>query len=156
MKIARHTDNRESRWSISDPTIEDPTLIVCPKCACKAFILPSINNRLRATCSNCGFSADQPNENHDFYWHDENPTDGYFGYKLWLQTNCSGHSLWAFNLRHLKILESFVGARLRQRVKDEKLGWQNSSLTSRLPDWIKSKKNRKLVTKSLQTLKKKV
>jgi len=155
MNGERHVDKRETRWSISEPTTEDPTLIVCPKCACKGLVIPSKNERLKTVCSSCGFSTEQSEENHGFYWHDENPTDGYFGYNLWLQTNCAGHLLWAFNLRHLDILESFVSAKLRQRVKDEKWGWQNSSLTSRLPNWIKDKKNRDAVIKSLRILREK-
>jgi hypothetical protein len=155
MNNKRHRDQRESRWDISKPTIEDPTLVVCPKCNDKAVITPTSNERLKASCTNCGFSANQPEDNHGFYWHDENPTDGYFGYPLWLQTQCVGQSLWVFNLRHLELLESYVGVKLRQRSKDKKWGWQNSSLTSRLPKWMKEAKNREEVLKSLNFLRKK-
>jgi len=85
----------------------------------------------------------------------ENPTDGYFGFDLWLKTSCVGHSLWAFNIKHLEFLESYVSAKLREREEGEKFGWHNSSLASRLPKWIKSSKNREALLKALNELKSK-
>jgi len=155
MNKHRHIDNRESRWGISQPTTEDPTLIVCPKCNSKAVVLPAADGVVKASCITCGFTNSKTDDNRAFYWHDENPTDGYFGYDLWLQIICLGNSLWAFNNRHLDILESYISADLRQRENDEKWGWQNSSLTSRLPKWIKSSKNRGELLKSLSKLREK-
>jgi len=155
MSDKRHIDKCESRWSISCPTVDDPTLIVCPKCSSKGVVIPSPEGHLKAVCAKCGFSAVQPEGAHGFYWQDDNPTDGYFGYNLWLQTNCAGNSLWAFNIRHLELLESYVGAKLRQRTSDEKWGWQNSSLTSRLPKWMKNGKSRDSILNSLAVLRKK-
>ncbi len=152
----RYIDNRESRWSISMPTLEDPTLIVCPKCSGKGAVVPFSGEKLRASCANCGFSKNQRENSHGFYWYDENPTDGYFGYNLWLQIDCGGNSLWAFNNRHLNFLVSYVNTKLRQRSNDIEWGWQNSSLISRLPKWIKSAKNRELIIKSLQALRARV
>ena len=47
----------------------------------------------------CGYNIEKSSKGGSFYWYDENPTDGYFGFDLWLKTYCAGHSLWAFNLR---------------------------------------------------------
>ena len=60
--------------------------------------------------------------------------------------------LWAFNRRHLELLESYVEAKLRERHEDEDQGWANTSLVSRLPAWMKSAKNREEVLKGLARL----
>jgi hypothetical protein len=78
--------------------------------------------------------------------------DDYFGLPLWLQIPCCGEVLWAYNERHLSLLEGFVAARLRERSRDERYGWSNRSLPSRLPPWIKSGKNREHVLKGLSRL----
>jgi len=159
MGKSRFVDQREHRFVISEPTHADPTLIVCPKCSGIARIYPVEKQpqyayAVRAVCSHCGFCKNKSAAVRCFYWHDENPTDGYFGYQLWLQIPCGKKSLWAFNLRHLKLLEDFVRAELRETPKDG-LGYSNSSLTSRLPKWIKSAKNREKVLSCLQKLRQK-
>jgi hypothetical protein len=148
----KFTDNRETRWSISSPTLDDPTLIVCPACGSQGKIFPVSAISLRAVCGSCAFSAEHPKSNAQFAWQDANPTDGYFGYALWLQTDCAGHSLWAFNHRHLDLLEDFVGAKLRQRSHDSNKGWRNSSLFSTLPKWVKLSRNRALLLRSIAKL----
>ena len=152
----RHLETNDSRWSISEPTHEDPTLIRCPKCSKLAKVFPSENDAVRAVCGHCNFQQSVSNSRRAFAWYDENPTDGYFGYDLFLQTACVGKSLWAFNLRHLRLLEEYVGAQLRERTSDPDYGWRNSSLTSRLPKWLKSAKNRDAVLKGIHKLNNKV
>ncbi len=41
--------------------------------------------------------------------------DNCFGLPLWLQTPCAGHTLWAFNARHLEYLKDFLQAEVRER-----------------------------------------
>lgn len=147
---------RESRWTISEPTAEDPTLVECPKCSAKAIIYLVTEEVVRVTCDSCAFTEERSTKHRACYWYDENPTDGYFGYNLWLQIECAGNSLWAFNTRHLNVLEKFVSANLRQRNMDKEWGWHNSSLVSRLPKWIKSSKNRESILKSLKKLREKL
>jgi hypothetical protein len=153
----RYIDQREHRYTISVPTVNDPTLIVCPKCTKKARVVlsdaqPDLGHTVKAVCANCGFANEKTITERAFYWHEEEPSDSYFDYRLWLNISCCGHSLWAFNLRHLNLLEEFVSAELRENPKDN-LGYANSSITSRLPKWIKSSKNRKQVLTCIQKLK---
>jgi len=155
-KTFTESESRESRWTISEPSVDDPTLVKCPKCAAKALIYPIAEEVVKAACNNCTYTAERSTRHKACYWYDENPTDGYFGLDLWLQVDCSGNSLWAFNKRHLNILEEFVNADLRQRNMDKQWGWYNSSLISRLPKWIKSSKNRELVSKGLKRLREKL
>ncbi|MBN1469614.1 MAG: hypothetical protein JW924_12885 [Fusobacteriaceae bacterium] len=71
---------------------------------------------------------------------------------LWLKTDCNRKELWAFNEEHLKYLKDYVLAKLREREKDEKTGWFNRSIDSRIPNWIKSSKNREKILKCIQRL----
>jgi len=134
------------------PRLDDPTLIVCPKCAKRASVVPVNEETVRANCFACGFSTEAPILPRGYAWGAETPTDGFFGCELWLRTNCEGHSLWAFNQRHLTFLEDFVAARLRERRRDPY--WRNASLGSRLPQWIKSSDNRESLLKAIEKLKK--
>jgi len=152
----RFKENREHRFTISEPTEEEPVLVVCPKCDSKSSVVPHGEGAVRCTCFSCGYTSTQSSNGRSFCWYDENPTDGYFGFNLWLQTDCIGNSLWAFNQKHLQFLESYVGANLRERTKDDKWGWSNSSLASRLPKWLKSAKNRDLILKAIHELKSKI
>ncbi|WP_435204554.1 hypothetical protein [Micromonospora sp. bgisy143] len=63
--------------------------------------------------------------------------DNCFGLPLWLQTPCVGHTLWAFNPRHLAYLKEFLRAGLRERHSTA-----NASVVSRLPGWLKQAKHR--------------
>ena len=61
-----------------------------------------------------------------------------------LQINCCGENLWAYNLEHLDFIEKYVQAKIREREPNV-----NKSLASRLPNWIKSKKNRNEILKCI-------
>lgn len=76
--------------------------------------------------------------------------DWYFGFKLWLETECCGDLLWAYNLEHLRLMEEYVAAKLRERTKKGR-----NSFFSRLPQWIKSAKNRDEVLKAIRRLREK-
>ena len=153
MNDNRFQEGGEHRFTLSKPTLDDPVIIVCPQCAGKATVVPDGEKQVKATCFACGFNATKPSRERSFHWYDENPTDSYFGYDLWLRTDCIGHSLWAFNLKHLNFLESYVSAALRVRTKISDWGWQYSSLASRLPKWIKAGKNRDALLKAINELK---
>lgn len=74
--------------------------------------------------------------------------DWYFRLPLWLQISCCGEVLWAYNQRHLELLEGYVGAKLRERTKEGR-----GSFLSKLPKWIKSAKNRDEILKAIAKLK---
>ncbi|WP_415894562.1 hypothetical protein ACMXYQ_08950 [Neptuniibacter sp. PT34_22] len=156
MTESRFKENREHRYTISLPSESEPVLVVCPKCSSKASIVPYQEESVRFSCFECGYTSTKSTNIRSFQWYDEDPTDGYFGFNLWLRIDCVGESLWAFNQGHLNFLESYVGANLRERSKDEELGWRNSSLASRLPKWMKSAKNRDAILKAIGELKQKV
>jgi hypothetical protein len=77
--------------------------------------------------------------------------DWYFGLPLWLKIECcGGKTLWAYSARHLNFIENYVGARLRARRPGV-----NKSMASRLPQWIKSAKNRNEILQAIKRLKEK-
>ena len=152
----RFFDGREHRFTISVPTDDDPTLVVCPKCKkmAKVFLTqkqPELGDSVKVICSSCGYTKEKEATERSCDWYGEDPTDSYFGYSLWLKIACCGHSLWAFNIRHLDLLQNYVIAELRERKQDE-YGYSNSSIASRLPSWIKSAKNRKELTQAISKL----
>lgn len=156
MKPKRYIDNREHIFSTISPKSDDPVLVVCPKCQSKALVFPDTNDQVKCVCTKCAFNQRKSSNTPLFEWYKENPTDGYFGFDLWLQINCCGNSLWAFNQRHLTLLDSYIKASLRER-KPRENGWcRNSSIASRLPKWIKSHKNRQKLSQAIHKLKKKL
>ena len=74
----------------------------------------------------------------------EKPTDPFFGFDLWLQTNVKSNILWLYNLEHVNYLREYVEAKLRE---DD--GRHKYSMITNLPQWIKSAKNRGLIIKKL-------
>ena len=105
-------------------TFGDTFLVRCPRCDRQAEVisLPS-QPELKAggqglfaprgcVCAHCGYVKE---------WYGKRlavgseAADWYFGYPLWLQTPCCGQKLWAYNEPHLRFLEEFVAADLRER-----------------------------------------
>ena len=141
----RFADKREDRYRIFELRVDDPDLIVCPKCEKMAKILPdaaSFENeeRYKIICSNCNTVKVLEEKNHP-----------HSSYAPWMHISCCGEQLSACNRRELGLLEGFVGAELREHVQDE-YGYANTSYASRLPKWIKSKKNRKKIFECLAKL----
>ena len=156
MDKKRFVDRRESRFLFSEPADGDPVLIVCPRCSKMARVLPAGQQPVRgyavkAICTHCWFSNTKADTKRSFHWHNDDPGDSYFNYGLWLKIACCNHVLWAFNLRHLDLLEDFVAAELRENPKDG-MGYANSSIASRLPGWLKSAKNRKQIMACIHKL----
>jgi hypothetical protein len=73
--------------------------------------------------------------------------DPYFGLPLKFIGVVKGHTFWAYNREHLAFMKSYVFATLRYRNPN-----QNSSLISRLPEWLLSSKNRTAVLKAITKL----
>lgn len=93
------------------------------------------------------------NENkYDISWYryrNDKATDPYFGFDLWLQTSIKDNVLWVYNIDHLDYLKEYVEAKLRE---DD--GRHKYSMITNLPQWVKSSKNRDVIIKKLNTLKK--
>ncbi len=131
-------------------------LIVCPRCSKQAKVLPNgdaefdpfkdLFRSRKLVCTNCGFNE---------IWkkskiYTNGNVDWYFRLPLWLEISCCGERLWAYNLKHLEMLENYVAAKLRERTVKGR-----SSFLSKLPKWIKSAKNRDEILRGIAKLKEK-
>ena len=132
-------------------------LVVCPQCSGCARVVPLDRDRQnhldprRVTCQSCSYSKEWQGSSMGI----GSAHDGYFNLPLWLQIEVGDRLLWFHNLRHLQYIEAFVSATLRERRAENGTGWRNSSLINRLPDWIKSAKNRQHVLKAIDRIKQK-
>lgn len=131
----------------------DEFLVVCPQCERCARVLPrdpaaaGLFAPRRLVCRSCGHVKDWAG--HKVGGGDR---DWYFGLPLWLRAPCCGETLWAYNLRHLQLIEDYVSAQLRESAPGPYFGWNNSSVASRLPKWIKDGKNRADLLKAIARL----
>ncbi len=147
----RFLDTRETLYHFIDEY-----LVVCPQCDACAQVLPLDIDRQnmfgsrRLTCQLCSYSKDWQGQSIDI----GSARDSYFGLPLWLQTDVGNQVLWAYNFRHLQLIEAFVRSTLRERRTDI-YGCRNASVISRLPNWIKAAKNRRHILKAIDRLKQK-
>lgn len=136
-------------------------LVKCPQCdqcahligiknESKTKALPWSDNR-RLLCQHCGYIQDWVIERDGWTFTPASGPD-IAGLNLWLQTNCCGHVLLAFNADHITCLEEYIGAKIRNVQQDPQWGCCNGSLQSRLPQWMIEGKNRVEVLKALMQL----
>jgi hypothetical protein len=151
----------------------DEFLVECPKCRSLARVVirkedtrnvPLLYISRKLVCSKCGLSKLWDEREVRGYQIGKGLKSGfnrfvkiggnfdwYFQQPLWLQIECSGETLWAYNEKHLEFIENYVAAKLRERTPNI-----NRSLLSRLPQWIKSAKNRDEILRAIRKLKEKL
>ncbi|MFI6514558.1 hypothetical protein ACIBF1_03250 [Spirillospora sp. NPDC050679] len=133
----------------------DRVLVRCPRCDGCALVLAclgapesmrdadgTLRYRRRMRCPDCGLFKDAYPAGAPFGV----PIDPYFGSPLWLRARCCGHTLWAYDLDHLTMLQAYVSAGLRERGPDP------DSMLSRLPAWMKAGKHRDDVMRTIDRL----
>lgn len=118
-------------------------MIHCPVCN-KLAIIKEINKLHVLTCIHCSYQQKGENLIYQFF-----P-------RLWLKINCYGNELWALNREHLYYIKKYVSAKIRERRIDNPRDYKNKRLDSRLPNWIKSAKNRQQILKCIDKLEKKL
>ncbi|MFJ8658476.1 hypothetical protein [Streptomyces sp. NPDC093795] len=79
-------------------------------------------------------------------------TDPYFGLPLWLQAETRHGWLWAYNPERLDLIKRYVQAALRERAPSDAEAHKKMTLVARLPDWIKSAKNRAEVLQAIERI----
>lgn len=141
----------KTRFQTTDKSIarlelfeQQGVFIECRKCGKCATIhkIETLNTipatrTATASCQHCGSTWHLP------YVYNALP--------LWLATSYRTQTLWALNESHLKWLEEFIGA----EVREDKVGG-SSALHAILPRWMTASKNRKDVVKALARLRKKL
>jgi len=130
-------------------------LVHCPQCARCAEVQPMtvepvrFAREARIACSYCGYNKTIASRTIAV----GAAVDWYFQLPLWLQTPCCGEILWAYNPAHLDYLANYVQADLREDAPNgTPHGLRNSTLTSRLPRWLKSAKNRDDILRGIAKL----
>ncbi|WP_344899907.1 hypothetical protein [Actinomadura meridiana] len=147
----------------ADPTVSlydlstDPIHAVCPACQARAEVVPWLDGEppsrwvdmwpRRMVCRTCHYVRNWPDEDKNASSGWGGPVDPFFRQPLWLQADCCGHTLWAFNVRHLDILENYVSAQLRERGE-----YVGLTMLARLPAWLKSSKNRTEILRTINRL----
>lgn len=98
-----------------------------------------------ARCGQCGRSSDVDASATPL--RDAEPADPQFGLPLHLVEPTRAGLLWAYNAEHLQALHDYAAATLREHG-----GVRNSSMFSRLPQWMKLARNRVLLQRSVERL----
>lgn len=129
----------------------------CPHCSEEISVkIPRVNEKketISIKCSNCGKTENYKPRNIEQqlqYIENGKPSDYYFGLPLWLTSNFRGNDFWAFNNEHLLYLKEYIQAELR-----EKNGRTHWTMVEKLPEWMKSRKNREKLIKLITELEKK-
>jgi hypothetical protein len=148
---ARSAMTVKARFQTTDKSIaqlklfeRQGVLIECGKCSKCATIhrIETLNTipttrAATASCQHCGSIWHLP------YVYSDLP--------LWLATSYRNQTLWALNEFHLKWLEEFIGA----EVREDNVGG-SSALHAVLPRWMTASKNRKDVMRVLARLRQKL
>lgn len=116
-------------------------IVECPKCA-----KPIDYSGIKLVCINCGYNKEVRSKEAK-----HNLTPASLNVENFLSISCCGERLWAMNLEHLDFLECYVESELRERIPNI-----NKSLASRLPQWIKSRKNRNEILRGIKKLRNKL
>lgn len=120
-------------------------LVVCPVCEeCARVSRPGIQPA-KLTCLHCAHSTTDPDPNRWTIYTDGR--DPFFAHPLWLTATVRGHTLWAYNHKHLQFIKQLVQAKLREHAPN-----QNKTLSNRLPKWLLDKKNRNHILRAINKL----
>lgn len=115
----------------------DHRIVTCPNCG-KPIKMTSPT----LTCSHCSYQKlGASGDECQHLWR-------YPEIENYIQVRCCGEILWAVNIEHLNFLEDYVQARLRERQPNI-----NRSISSRLPQWIKNRKNREAILRCIRQIK---
>lgn len=115
-------------------TAKTEILISCPSCSDCAWIRSiAYLGSERKFVAKCFCSRCAKTWQFEPGGYGPNDSKPYLYMPLRLQTRCCGEVLWAFNKKHLDLLELYVSQTLRKRPLNFK-----GSLQSRLPRWILS------------------
>ncbi len=139
----------------------DDVLVECPRCrgcATHKPIVSDLDRRdwfapRRLVCPNCALTREWREKGIYRCWREMPARDDYFREILWIRGQFKSNEIWAYNWRHLDLIEQYVAALHRQHVRDAEFGWANRSFVNRLPKWITSSKNRDHVLDTITRIK---
>ena len=135
-------------------------LVECPRCGQCASHQPIHASKevfdmflpRRLTCGHCGLVRDWQNTTIQRMGNSIPARDDYFHEILWVRGMCHSKEIWAYNWRHLDLIEKYVSATHRVQLQDQDRGWANRTFLNRLPKWIASAKNRDEVLRTIERI----
>jgi hypothetical protein len=153
----RFADTGDTKYSL----MANEVLVECPRCGKCALHKPMTCDReqrdwfspRRLVCAYCALSREWKGKAIYRRWLESPARDDYFGEILWIRGSFGAHEVWAYNWRHLELIQQYVAAKLRAHMRNPKFGWANKSFVNRLPKWIASAKNRSDVLATIDRIK---
>lgn len=111
---------------------------VCGQHAQRSVEAGQYREKLTLRCEECGDEREYRANGTHLFQNKGLITDNVYGLPLWLQAEFQGEQFWAFNSEHLAYLRDYVSAKLRERgILPRNTIRKNSSLSSRLPGFLK-------------------
>lgn len=123
---------------------------------CRELLIININERkeippfINVVCRHCN-TLNKVKEHWESYilkYNENGIIDPAFGLPLWYQEEVKDEILWAFNKSHLLEIKNYVAAELRERITDR----FKMTMVEKLPNFIKSAKNRNDVLKTIEKM----
>jgi hypothetical protein len=109
--------------------------------------------KIRMKCDQCGDVCEYEAHLFRLPLHDGLMCDPVFGLPLWLQDTFRGELFWAYNYDHLTLLEDYIKAKHRERgIEPRNTIRKNSSMMSRLPEFMRKGGNRKALSSLIEAL----
>jgi Zn ribbon nucleic-acid-binding protein len=122
-------------------------LVKCPQCKAKAAAhADSLSQIAKLVCTECGYNKTATMQNGG--GRTNAAANTYFQAELWLQYPFGNDLFWAYNEQHLKYLEEYIAASLRQS-----LNRSGFTMTEKLPRFIQQGSNRRALLKIIERLK---
>lgn len=127
-------------------------LVACPCCGACAHVtrpvrvvnrrVPRRSLRRQVECRACGFFESWGGA----MLAPDGPVDWFFGLPLWLQAECCGHTLYAYNAAHLRFLEEAVASTFRYWTDRPRF------VEPRVPSWMLLDEHRADVLRTIERL----
>lgn len=147
----------DSPYSLTHSSFSNEIFIVCPDCKGKAIVKgPGLfqddtDISTYQVCEHCGRNKKYEKSLLKVKILNGG-VDPFFHQQLWYLSDCLKGIIWAYNLKHLELIEDFIRSTNRSR---NGLPNKNNSIASRLPKWMSAAKNRKEVLNCIKRLKEK-
>src|SRR5690554_5533409 len=158
-------------YTLRNENFIDTVDVSCPKCGTRALvmggqpfgIIKEYEDQVRFSCISCGYAVKYSNTPESTFYTNSNgikrsgrilimnaPCDPFFGFDVWYRIETTYGLLWAYNINHLSVIESYIADLQRSR---NGIPNQNNSIASRLPQWTKDAKNREYLIKMINRFK---
>src|SRR5690554_4696151 len=136
--------NSVNPYSVKSSDFTREIAVVCPRCKGKALVKgPGLfqdqaDVLTSCVCVHCGFNQKHVDRKPDALYTNSNgktfgyqmkllggEVDPFFHHPLWYSASYTAGTIWAYNLAHLEVIETFIASKNRSR---NGLPYQNNSI----------------------------